>query len=114
MTNYFATRRGIEVFASPPPLPLCEVRPRLSKPRPSLNHFALVSVHGDEEREVAVVERGPAGRVPREARAADDALLRRRAHQAGRGECDIASPHEICAIVGVGLPLFVVCAKFCA
>ena len=47
-------------------------------------------MHRDEEREVAVVERGPAGRVPRQARAADHALLRRRPHQAGRG--DSANP----------------------
>ena len=37
-----------------------------------------------------MVERGPAGRVPRQARAADHALLRRRPHQAGRG--DSANP----------------------
>ena len=43
-------------------------------------------MHRDEEREVSVVERGPAGRVPRQARAADHALLRRRPHQAGRGD----------------------------
>ena len=47
-------------------------------------------MHRDEEREVAVVERGPAGRVPRQARAADHALLRRRPHQAGRGESSLS------------------------
>ena len=62
--------------------------------------FLFFAVHRDKEREVAVVERGPAGRVPREARAADDALLRRRANQAGRGENDDSSPPEICAVRG--------------
>ena len=50
-------------------------------------------MHRDEEREVSVVERGPAGRVPRETREADHALLRRRPHQAGGGESSPIDSH---------------------
>ena len=52
-------------------------------------------MHRDKEREVSVVERGPAGRVPREAREADHAMLRRRPDQAGGGQSDFKCDFDL-------------------